>query len=148
MATTIPIREAIRSLAPSATLLINEESKALIEAGKTVYKLGFGQSPFPVPNVVVEALQQHAGEKDYLPVQGLASLRTAVAHYYLHTHQLHYKKENIMIGPGSKELILQLQMVLDADLLLPSPSWVSYAPQAHIVGSHVHWINTTEQEKW
>lgn len=35
----------------AATLEINEESKRLISAGKNVYKLGFGQSPFPVPEV-------------------------------------------------------------------------------------------------
>ena len=50
----------IRSLKPSATLLINERSNALIQAGRKVYKLGLGQSPFPVPEPVVEALRLHA----------------------------------------------------------------------------------------
>jgi aspartate aminotransferase len=53
-----------------------------------------------------------------------------------------------MIGPGSKELILGLQLVCEAELLLPSPSWVSYEPQAHIAQSKVSWIETTEKDKW
>ena len=45
---------SVRSLKPSATLKINEESNQLIAQGKSVIKLGLGQSPFPVPEVVVE----------------------------------------------------------------------------------------------
>lgn len=42
------INSNITNLKPSATLVINERSNALVAAGKKVYKLGFGQSPFPV----------------------------------------------------------------------------------------------------
>ena len=48
-------KKNIKSLKPSATLVINEKSKALISQGKKIYKFGFGQSPFPVPQKVVEA---------------------------------------------------------------------------------------------
>ena len=39
------------------------------------------------------------------------------------------------IGPGSKELIFLTQLVLEGDLILPIPSWVSYEPQAKIVNN-------------
>lgn len=135
-------------MVPSATLLINERSKQLASEGKKIYRLGFGQSPFPVPEEVVTALTKSAHEKDYLPVQGLLQLRKAVARHFSTHYGLTYDESRIMIGPGSKELILGLQMVCDADLLLPSPSWVSYEPQAQIVGSSVHWINTSQKENW
>ncbi|MCG7927843.1 MAG: aspartate aminotransferase, partial [Candidatus Thiodiazotropha taylori] len=61
----------VRGLDTSATLAINEESTALQRAGKTIYRLGLGQSPFPVPDSVVAALQNNAHQKDYLPVRGL-----------------------------------------------------------------------------
>ena len=51
-------KKIIKLLKPSATLAINEKSKDLISKGKKVYKFGFGQSPFPVPNKVVEALKK------------------------------------------------------------------------------------------
>ena len=144
----ISIRPAIGALVPSATLLINERSKELIAQGKHVYRLGFGQSPFPIPKEVVDSLRHYAGEKDYLPVQGLLPLRQAVASYYQEFLGLEYSTSQIMIGPGSKELILGLKMVCDADILLPCPSWVSYEPQAHIVNSKVHWIDTLEADGW
>jgi len=65
-----------------ATLAINERSKQLQREGKTVYRLGLGQSPFPVPVPVVDALKLHAHEKDYLPAKGLPELREAVAGFH------------------------------------------------------------------
>lgn len=56
----------------SATLWINELSNKLKKEGKTVYKLGLGQSPFPVPRSVVEELKVNAHQKDYLEIKGLS----------------------------------------------------------------------------
>ncbi len=138
----------VRGLPVSATLGINEESNRLISEGKQVYKLGLGQSPFPVPGPVVKELQNNAHQKDYLPVRGLPALCEAVAQYYRRTQDLPIAKENVLIGPGSKELMFILQLVYYGDLVIPTPSWVSYAPQAHIVGRHVHWLETEEQNNW
>ena len=41
-----------------------------------------------------------------------------------------YKSENVIIGPGSKELMFLLHIIFDGEIILPAPSWVSYAPQA------------------
>ncbi len=68
----------VRGLQPSATLAINERSDRLRRQGRRIFKLGLGQSPFPVPEPVVEALRRHAPEKDYLPVRGLPALRQMV----------------------------------------------------------------------
>lgn len=138
----------VRGLPVSATLGINEESNRLIAEGSQVYKLGLGQSPFPVPEPVVRELQNNAHQKDYLPVRGLPALCDAVAGYYRRTQHLPLAKENILIGPGSKELMFILQLVYYGDLVIPTPSWVSYAPQAHIIGRHVHWLKTEEKNKW
>ena len=144
----IDIRPSIKNLLPSATLLINERSQALETAGKTVYRLGFGQSPFPIPDKVVEALQKNAFQKDYLPVKGLPALREAVANYNRSVLNINCTFENVMIGPGSKELMYSLQMVSDAHLILPCPSWVSYGPQASIVQNRVVWVQTAYKNKW
>ncbi len=138
----------VRGLPLSATLAINELSNRLLSEGKTVYKLGLGQSPFPVPQPVVEELKANAHQKDYLPVKGLMALREAVTDYYLRTQQLNLQAENILIGPGSKELMFILQLVYYGDLVIPTPSWVSYAPQAHIIGRHVRWLPTSVENNW
>ena len=138
----------VRGIPQSATLAINEKSEELKREGKTVYKLGLGQSPFPVPQPVVEALKVNAFQKDYLAVKGLYQLRVAIAEYYARSQGLDYDFEDVLIGPGSKELMFLLQFVYYGDLVIPTPSWVSYAPQAQIIGRHVRWIPTRRVDKW
>ncbi len=46
------IKDIVKRLKPSATLQMNEETKRLQSQGKKIYKFGFGQSPFPVPEIV------------------------------------------------------------------------------------------------
>lgn len=129
-------------LPQSATLRINEKSRELQRQGKEVFKLGLGQSPFPVPEPVAAELRSNAHQKDYLPVMGLRELRQTVADYHRRTVGNDYTWEDILIGPGSKELMFIVQLVYYGDLVIPTPSWVSYAPQAQIIGRHVRWLST------
>ncbi|WP_297790479.1 aminotransferase class I/II-fold pyridoxal phosphate-dependent enzyme [uncultured Marinobacter sp.] len=138
----------VRGIQPSATLRINELSNQLRSEGRDIIKLGLGQSPFPVPDRVVKALQDHAHEKDYLPVKGLKSLREAIAGYINRSERMRFTWEDVLIGPGSKELLFILQLAYYGDLLIPRPSWVSYAPQARIIGRSVHWLPTHGENNW
>ena len=142
------LQHNILGLKTSATLAINELSQKLIKEGKEVFKFGLGQSPFPVPDIIVKELQKNAHQKDYLNVSGLIELREEVANYHSNKNQYKYNAESVIIGPGSKELIFQTQLVLNCDLLLPSPSWVSYEPQAQILNKKVHWIKATAETNW
>ena len=54
------IKDQISKLKPSATLAINEESDRLKKSGKKIYKFGFGQSPFPIPDSVTSELKNNA----------------------------------------------------------------------------------------
>ena len=138
----------VRGLRSSRTLAINEKSNELRKAGYEVYKLGLGQSPFPVPEPVVEALRANAFQKNYLDVKGLPALREAVASYRRRRHGTDCTGDDVLIGPGSKELMFLLQLVYYGDLVIPTPSWVSYAPQAHIIGRHVRWLDTRPENGW
>ena len=50
------IKDIVKNLKPSSTLRINEISQALELEGKKVFKFGFGQSPFQIPDDVVDEL--------------------------------------------------------------------------------------------
>jgi aspartate aminotransferase len=138
----------VRGLKISSTLAINELSRQMIKEGKEVFRLGLGQSPFPVPDPVVRSLQENAFQKDYLNVQGLYDLRETIARFNRKAHGLECTADDVIIGPGSKELIFLLQMVYYGDLVIPTPSWVSYSPQAQIIGRPVSWVPTLEKDKW
>ena len=142
------IKKLIGKLKPSATLAINEESDKLIKTGKKVYKFGFGQSPFPVPNSVVEALKKNASKNSYLSMQGLKELRSVIAKYLNKNNNNDFKSEDIIIGPGTKELMFLTQIIFNGEIILPAPSWVSYQPQAFIAKNKVHWIQTSSSSNW
>ena len=142
------IKDQISQLKPSATLAINEESNRLKKNGKKIYKFGFGQSPFPIPESVVSALKKNANKHIYLQMQGLEELRSAIADYLNKTNDNNFNKEDIVIGPGTKELMFLTQIAFDGEVLLPAPSWVSYLPQALIAKNKVHWIKTTSDSNW
>ena len=138
----------IRGMTPSATLAIQERCAALRAAHRDVFRLGLGQSPFPVPRPVVEELEANAHQKDYLAVRGLAALRAAVADYHHRSQGLPSTAEDVLIGPGSKELMFLLQLVYYGDILIPTPAWVSYAPQARIIGRPIGWIHSRRETGW
>ena len=142
------IKKSILKLEESSTLVINEKSKDLINQGKKVYQFGFGQSPFPVPETIVETLKNNAHRKEYLPIQGLVKLREAISKYLLKKTGNNYPKENILITPGSKEAMLLMHIAFKGEIIIPAPGWVSYEPQAQIGSNKVHWLETKRSNNW
>ena len=141
-------KKIVKNLEPSSTLKINEISKELEKSGKEIFKFGFGQSPFAIPTNIVDALRDNASHNKYLPMQGLQNLREVIARFISTKKKYEYKSENIIIGPGTKELMFLLQILFDGEILLPAPSWVSYHPQATLGRNQVHWIQTKRENNW
>src|SRR5918996_3953828 len=149
MRSHVSLNPNVRGLGHSATLAINERCNTLQREGRKVYKFGLGQSPFPVPTEVVNTLKLYAHEKDYLPVKGLPMLREAVAEFHRrkdHVEEAH--PDGVLVGPGSNELLFLLQLVFDGELIVRTPCWVSYVPQARILGRPVHLLPTSFEDKW
>ena len=142
------LKNLVKNLKPSSTLLINETSQKLEEQGKKIYKFGFGQSPFKIPENIVRELKDNAHQNKYLPMQGLSELRNAVAKYTSKKKNYDYKSENVIIGPGSKELMFLLHVIFDGEIILPAPSWVSYAPQAILGRNKVQILQTKRENNW
>ena len=145
---TSKVKKNILRLKESSTLAINERSKNLIKKGKKVYQFGFGQSPFQIPNKVVETLKKNAHKKEYLPIQGLPELRDKISKYLFSKTGVRYSKDNILITPGSKEAMLLMHVAFNGEILTPAPSWVSYEPQAEIGSNKVHWLETSKENNW
>ena len=142
------IKSIVKNLKPSATLRINEISKDLESKGKKIFKFGFGQSPFQIPLDIVNELKNNAHQNQYLPMQGLPKLRSSIAKHITNIKKYNYKSENVIIGPGTKELMFLLNILFDGDILLPAPSWVSYEPQAILGRNKTHWIATKRENNW
>ena len=142
------LKNLVKNLKPSSTLAINEKSLELEKKGKKIFKFGFGQSPFKVPEDIVQELKNNAHKNKYLSIQGLSELREAVAKYTSNKKNYNYKSENVIIGPGSKELMFLLHVIFDGEIILPAPSWVSYMPQAILGRNKTHILQTKRENNW
>ena len=126
-----------QTLATSATLSVNEAVAKRRAAGRETIHLGFGEASFPLHPLLAAALSESAKSTAYAPVLGIPKLRKAIADYLARKRGLAFSSDQIIVAPGSKPLLYALLQVLEGDLLLPVPSWVSYAPQARLAGRKV-----------
>ena len=138
-----------RKIEESQTLLINSQSKALESQDQSIIKFGFGQSPFLPPPKVRQALMNATHRKEYSEVQGLIGLREAISHFHIELDGIESDPTRILVGPGSKVLIYTILSAFEeADVFIPAPSWVSYAPQAKLARLHGIPVKTNFKSRW
>ncbi|TMS00524.1 pyridoxal phosphate-dependent aminotransferase [Nonomuraea basaltis] len=118
----------------SATLAANEDIERRRRAGERVLHLAFGEAGLPVHPALRDKLAAASGRNGYGPVAGASGLRAAAAGYWTR-RGLFTDPELVVSGPGSKSLLYGLLLAIGGDIVLPMPSWVSYAAQADLVGS-------------
>lgn len=121
---------------PSATLAINERIEQRLRAGDDVLHLAFGEAGLPLLDSLVEVLARAAPRTGYGSVAGSADARAAAAGWY-ERRGVPTTPEQIVFAPGSKPLLYALLTVLPGDVVLPQPSWVSYAAHAALAGKRV-----------
>ena len=149
MTQTTDFKKYLRSGKHSETLMINQLSHLRAENNQKVFRFGFGQSPFPVPNKIVAALASAASRKEYMSVQGHPPLREAIANFHGCFENKKWDPDQIIVAAGSKILLYCIMAAFqEAEVLLPGPSWVSYEPQAKLAGHKYTWILTEYDDAW
>ena len=134
----IALSKTIVDLPHSPTLWANDLVHEKRSHGETVYHMGFGESPFPVPDRLQKALAEAAHRKEYLKAEGLAELIQCIKDYYRPIYgDAYIEASDVVVAPGSKLILYALQMAIEGDLLMPVPSWVSYEPQAKMLHTNV-----------
>jgi len=112
-----------------------------------LYGFAFGQSPFPVPKLVQEALIKNADKGTYAAVPGIPELRSAISGYNKHYFGMDITPERIYVGPGTKELIFNLLQILHGTVILPTPAWLGYLPQIRLLKKNYHMLPTRANKK-
>ncbi|WP_233518596.1 aminotransferase class I/II-fold pyridoxal phosphate-dependent enzyme, partial [Streptomyces corynorhini] len=118
----------------SATLAADEALARRRRAGERVLSMASGEIGLPAHPALKERLAAAADENAYGPVAGSHALRTAAAGYW-ERRGLAFAPEHVVAGPGSKALLFALLLAVGGDVVVPVPSWVSYAAQARLVGA-------------
>jgi len=113
-----------------------------------LYGFAFGQSPFPVPLLMQEALMKNANQGAYAPVPGIPELRNAISKYNKHYFGMDIAPERIYVGPGTKELIFNLLEILHGTVILPTPAWLGYLPQIRFLKKNYHMLPAKPNKKF
>ncbi|QLH04628.1 aminotransferase class I/II [Nitrosopumilus oxyclinae] len=111
------------------------------------YGFAFGQSPFPVPKLIQDALIKNADKGEYAAVPGIPELRSAISKYNKHYFGMDVAPERIYVGPGTKELIFNLLEILHGTVILPTPAWLGYLPQIRFLKKNYHMLPTRANKK-
>ncbi|MGH3760881.1 pyridoxal phosphate-dependent aminotransferase [Actinophytocola sp.] len=137
-------------MAVSATLAAHQVVEERRRAGLPVLPMSFGQAGVPVHPLLTEALAEAAGRNAYGPVAGDPALREAAAGYWTR-RGLPTDPGQVIAGPGSKALlyasllaVLRLDRGSAGGIVLPRPSWVSYAQQAALLGGRAIFVPARE----
>lgn len=118
----------------SATLAADEALARRRRAGEQVLPMASGEIGLPVLPALRDRLAAAAAENAYGSVAGSPALRKAVAGYW-ERRGLGIDPGLVVAGPGSKSLLFALLLAIGGDVIVPVPSWVSYAAQARLAGA-------------
>lgn len=132
-------------VAVSATLAVNEALDERRRQGKPVLPLGFGEAGLPVHPALRAQLAAAAGRSAYGPVAGSPELRRAAAGYWIR-RGLPTGPDRVVAGPGSKPLLYGLLLAIGGDVVVPCPSWVTYAAQAQLAGREAVYVPASPGE--
>lgn len=106
---------------------------------KGVISLGVGEPDFITPWYIrdagISALK--SGYTQYTSNKGITELRAEISEYLLTRFNVRFDKDDIIITLGASEAIdLSLRAVVDEgdEILIPDPSYVSYAPIVALLG--------------
>ena len=143
------LQSDLKLIRESKTLEINEQTKRLKSENRTVYKFGFGESPFSPPKILTDALQHYVMRSEYSETAGLLVLRKAISDHHNSLYGTRIIPENVVVGPGSKIILFcLLASFVKSDVLLARPSWVSYLQQIEMNNHNPIFIDTSFEGRW
>jgi aspartate aminotransferase len=132
-------------LAVSATLAADEVLRRRQAAGLSTVPLAFGQAGVPVHPRLRKAIADAADRNGYGSVAGSTELREAAAGYW-YRRGLETDPYRVVAGPGSKALLYAVLQAVGGDVVVPRPSWVTYAAQIALVGARALHVPTQPGE--
>lgn len=116
--------------------------------------LGVGEpdfkTPYPIRNVAIESLMD--GDTQYTANRGLPELRQEISAYLSGRYHISYDaKQEILVTIGASEAIdlaLRALVAPGDEVIVPEPSYVSYAPGVVFAGGDPVGVETMESDEF
>lgn len=135
-------------LEESATLALNARVKEMASNGEEVYNLTAGELSCETPKYIQDYVANKLNQNKYTPVSGLPELREAIAKYAKNFYKQDWvKTENVVVCPSVKPGIwASLASIINPgdEVILPTPTWVSYKHLIYIAGAKLVQTKLTE----
>ncbi|GAB4429238.1 MAG: aminotransferase class I/II-fold pyridoxal phosphate-dependent enzyme [Anaerolineae bacterium] len=144
------ISERVRAVPPSGIRKFFDISATMTD----VISLGIGEPDFITPQPIIRAgiRALEAGHTHYTSNSGTVELRQAIARYIERLYGIAYDPEReILVTVGvSEALYLVMNAVLNPgdEVIVPQPSFVSYAPEVTFAGGVPVVIDTVVEEEF
>ena len=147
------IAKNIAEVAPSMTLSITSQAKALKKQGVDVLSFGAGEpdfnTPAPIIAAAIEAL--NTGKTRYTESNGIIELREALASKLMVDNNVQYEASQISVNCGAKHSCYNaiLAVVNPGDeVIIPAPYWTSYPEMVRLVGGIPVIVETKRENGW
>jgi aspartate aminotransferase len=132
------LADRIKALAPSPTLAIQAQARAMRAQGIDVISFGAGEPDFDTPERIKEAAirAMRKGHTKYTEASGIVELREAVCQKLKRDNGLDYEPADVLISVGAKHTLYNAVVALlnpGDEVLIPAPYWVSYPEQVKLV---------------
>ncbi len=142
--------DALRRIAPSATIAISAKARALKAEGKNVIALSAGEPDFDTPDNIKDAAIAaiRAGKTKYTDPDGMPELKAAICAKFKRENGLDYKPSQIHIAPGGKPVIYNALVATvnpGDEVVIPAPYWVSYPDMTLLAGGTPVPVETTAE---
>ncbi|MFC7680193.1 aminotransferase class I/II-fold pyridoxal phosphate-dependent enzyme [Paenibacillus sp. GCM10028914] len=126
----------------------------LAQGNGDIIALGVGEPDFVTPEHIREACIRalNEGRTKYTPNAGLMELREEIASYLENGFRLRYDPASeILVTVGSSEAVdLALRTFISPgdEVLVPSPTYIAYAPITHLYGGKVVEVETSADQQF
>jgi len=147
----VKLATRVAQIKPSETLAITAKANALKAEGRDVIGFGAGEPDFDTPvnikNAAIKAIE--SGFTKYTPVGGTDELKDAIIGKLKRDNSLEYKRSQVVVSCGAKHTLYNLAQALfeeGAEVIIPSPYWVSYPDIVVLAGGKPVIVETQEKD--
>ena len=140
----------INTLSESITIAVSALAQELKAQGKDILSFSAGEPDFDTPQVIKDAgiAAINNGFTKYTAVDGIPSLKEAVAKKLKRDNNLEYAPNQIIVNNGAKHSLFNLfSATIDNgdEVIIPAPYWVTYPELVKYCGGTVVEIQTSDK---